>query len=165
MLNALSLGGAVSIGLTSRMGDRYGHRKVLIALTLLAMAGCALAAAGTGFWPLVIGRFLAGLALGIPLGWGLLRPRGTARVVRNVSLVFALVTSVGAPLVLVASSLMLNAGIPWQALWGIANPASMALMSRRVGPDEQGQLQGANASIAGIAGDVMRAAIAERGQK
>ena len=38
-----------------------------------------------------------------------------------------------------------------QALWGIANPASLALMSRRVGADEQGQLQGANASISGIA--------------
>ena len=29
---------------------------------------------------------------------------------------------------------------PLQALWGIANPASLALMSRRVGADEQGQL-------------------------
>ena len=41
-------------------------------------------------------------------------------------------------------------GIPLQALWGIANPASLALMSRHVGADEQGQLQGANASISGI---------------
>ena len=37
------------------------------------------------------------------------------------------------------------------ALWGIANPAALGLMSRRVGADEQGQLQGANASIQGIA--------------
>ena len=37
------------------------------------------------------------------------------------------------------------------ALWGIANPAAMGIMSRRVGADEQGQLQGANASIQGIA--------------
>ena len=42
-------------------------------------------------------------------------------------------------------------GIPLQALWGIAGPASLALMSRHVGADEQGQLQGANASIQGIA--------------
>jgi MFS transporter, DHA1 family, tetracycline resistance protein len=42
-------------------------------------------------------------------------------------------------------------GIPLQALWGIANPASNALMSRRVGADEQGQLQGANGSVQGIA--------------
>ena len=42
-------------------------------------------------------------------------------------------------------------GVPVMALWGFANPAAMALMSRRVGADEQGQLQGANASIQGIA--------------
>jgi DHA1 family tetracycline resistance protein-like MFS transporter len=49
------------------------------------------------------------------------------------------------------SGFLFLAGIPLQALWGIANPSQMALMSRRVGADEQGQLQGANASIAGIA--------------
>ena len=49
------------------------------------------------------------------------------------------------------TGLVFLAGIPLQALWGIANPASLALMSRHVGADEQGQLQGANASISGIA--------------
>jgi DHA1 family tetracycline resistance protein-like MFS transporter len=43
------------------------------------------------------------------------------------------------------------AGVPLMALWGFANPAALALMSRHVGPDEQGQLQGANSSIQGIA--------------
>ncbi len=43
------------------------------------------------------------------------------------------------------------AGIPLLALWGFANPAALGLMSRRVGPSEQGRLQGANASIVGIA--------------
>ncbi len=42
-------------------------------------------------------------------------------------------------------------GIPLLALWGLQEPAGMALMSRHVGADEQGRLQGANASIAGIA--------------
>jgi DHA1 family tetracycline resistance protein-like MFS transporter len=42
-------------------------------------------------------------------------------------------------------------GIPLLALWGLESPASMALMSRHVGPSEQGRLQGANASVAGIA--------------
>lgn len=43
------------------------------------------------------------------------------------------------------------AGIPVMALWGIASAATLALMSRYVGPREQGQLQGANASLMGIA--------------
>jgi DHA1 family tetracycline resistance protein-like MFS transporter len=42
-------------------------------------------------------------------------------------------------------------GVPLMALWGFANPAALALMSRHVGADEQGQLQGANSSIQGIA--------------
>jgi MFS transporter, DHA1 family, tetracycline resistance protein len=42
-------------------------------------------------------------------------------------------------------------GIPLLALWGLEGPAAMALMSRLVGASEQGRLQGANASVTGIA--------------
>ena len=42
-------------------------------------------------------------------------------------------------------------GIPLLALWGLEGPASMALMSRLVSASEQGRLQGANASVTGIA--------------
>ncbi len=38
------------------------------------------------------------------------------------------------------------------SLWGLAGPSLQALMSQRVGPSEQGQLQGALASLFGIAG-------------
>ena len=41
-------------------------------------------------------------------------------------------------------------GIPILSLWGIAGPATNGLMTRRVGPHQQGQLQGANSSIQGI---------------
>src|SRR5215470_60961 len=41
-------------------------------------------------------------------------------------------------------------GIPVMALWGFATPALQGLMTRRVTPSEQGQLQGANSSIVGI---------------
>jgi MFS transporter, DHA1 family, tetracycline resistance protein len=42
-------------------------------------------------------------------------------------------------------------GLPVMALGGFANPAAQGLMTRRVSPAEQGQLQGANSSIMGIA--------------
>lgn len=38
------------------------------------------------------------------------------------------------------------------ALWGLAMPTLQAMMTRRVGEDEQGQLQGANNSVASVAG-------------
>lgn len=44
------------------------------------------------------------------------------------------------------------AGVPLMALWGVAGAASQGLTSARVGPSEQGQLQGALQSVRGIAG-------------
>jgi MFS transporter, DHA1 family, tetracycline resistance protein len=43
------------------------------------------------------------------------------------------------------------AGIPLMALWGLTGPTVNALMSKCVGASEQGQLQGANGSIQGLA--------------
>src|SRR5271170_1457915 len=43
-------------------------------------------------------------------------------------------------------------GVPVMALWGLTNPSAQSLMSRRVSPSEQGQLQGAQSSLQGVAG-------------
>jgi MFS transporter, DHA1 family, tetracycline resistance protein len=42
-------------------------------------------------------------------------------------------------------------GVPIMGLWGLSGPALQALMTRRVGSDEQGRLQGAISSLNGIA--------------
>jgi MFS transporter, DHA1 family, tetracycline resistance protein len=47
---------------------------------------------------------------------------------------------------------MFWAGIPVLALWGMGSAAAMALMSRLVSGSEQGQLQGAMASLVALAG-------------
>ena len=39
VLNALMMGSVISVSLTARMGDIFGHRKVLIALIVLALVG------------------------------------------------------------------------------------------------------------------------------
>jgi DHA1 family tetracycline resistance protein-like MFS transporter len=41
-------------------------------------------------------------------------------------------------------------GIPVMSLWGVAGAAIQSLMTRRVTPDQQGQLQGATASVQSI---------------
>ena len=38
-------------------------------------------------------------------------------------------------------------GIPVMAMWGLSQPAVQGLMSAKVGPTEQGQLQGATGSL------------------
>jgi DHA1 family tetracycline resistance protein-like MFS transporter len=43
-------------------------------------------------------------------------------------------------------------GIPVMALWGMSGPAAQGLMSSKVGPSEQGRLQGATGSLRGISG-------------
>lgn len=43
-------------------------------------------------------------------------------------------------------------GIPLLALWGLAGPATQALITHRVDPHEQGRLQGAISSLASLAG-------------
>jgi len=43
-------------------------------------------------------------------------------------------------------------GIPLMSLWGLSGPAAQGLMTRRVSPSEQGQLQGATGSLRGISG-------------
>jgi DHA1 family tetracycline resistance protein-like MFS transporter len=41
-------------------------------------------------------------------------------------------------------------GIPVMALWGVAGAATQALMTQLVKPDQQGQLQGATASVQSV---------------
>ncbi|WP_428661199.1 TCR/Tet family MFS transporter [Reyranella sp.] len=53
---------------------------------------------------------------------------------------------------LAPTGLLFLAGVPTMALWGLSGPAIMGLMSRLVSPSEQGQLQGANTSLASVAG-------------
>lgn len=50
------------------------------------------------------------------------------------------------------SGVLFLVGVPVMSLWGLSGPAILGLMSRRVSPSEQGQLQGANTSLTSIAG-------------
>jgi len=52
---------------------------------------------------------------------------------------------------LAPTGLILWIGVPVMALWGIATPSLQAIMTRLVDPTEQGRLQGALASIQGMA--------------
>ena len=53
---------------------------------------------------------------------------------------------------LAPTSIIFWSGIPVLALWGLAMPAALGTMSGFVSGSEQGQLQGANASVMALAG-------------
>lgn len=112
------------------LGYRYSWGPSAVGLTLAAVGLCAMIVQGTLVKP-IAARFgerrtlLAGLLCGA-MGFAIygLAPTGTIYYL----------------------------GIPIMAFWGLAGPSAQALMTRRVGPSEQGQLQGAIASLMGIAG-------------
>jgi DHA1 family tetracycline resistance protein-like MFS transporter len=107
---------------------RYGWDERAVGFTMAGVGACAMVVQGALIGP-TVARFgeraalLAGLTFGA-LGF----------------VVFGLA----------ATGMGFLAGIPLLALWGFASPAALGLMSHRVGPTEQGRLQGANASIMGI---------------
>jgi DHA1 family tetracycline resistance protein-like MFS transporter len=111
-------------------GYRFGWSSLTVGLTLMFSGLCSVLVQGLATGPAVRrlgerGALRAGLLVGIlSFTWFALAP---------------------------------NAGWMWAALpvfaWmGLFNPGLQSLMSRRVAPQEQGKLQGANSSIVGIAG-------------
>src|SRR3990172_1708048 len=111
-------------------GYRYGWNARAVGLTLALVGVCTMIVQGALVKPVVakLGErraLLTGLAFGTVglLIWGL-APRGVLGLV----------------------------AVPFGSLMGFYGPAAQGLMSHRVSPSEQGQLQGALASIKGVTG-------------
>ena len=107
---------------------RYGWDSKTVGLTLAMVGICAMAVQGAAIGPLVR-RFGERRALLLGLG------SGAAGF-----LIFGAAPS--GPLFWI--------GIPVMALWGVAGAATQALMTRLVTPEQQGQLQGATASVQSV---------------
>jgi DHA1 family tetracycline resistance protein-like MFS transporter len=111
------------------MGYRYGWREDSVGLMLTGVGVCSI----------IVQGFLVG------------------RVVRAIgerrTLIVALIAgAVGFTVQALAPTGTIYAvGIVLMSLWGMMNPALQGLMTRLVGPTEQGRLQGANSSVLGLA--------------
>jgi DHA1 family tetracycline resistance protein-like MFS transporter len=111
------------------MQYRYGWDQRTVGLTMAGVGLCAMIVQG-GLIGRTVRRFGERTTLILGLGFGV---AGFA--------VFGL-----AP-----TGLIFWSGIPLLSLWGLASPSALGLMSRRVSASEQGRLQGANASLTGVA--------------
>ncbi|WP_245546067.1 MFS transporter [Nocardia higoensis] len=68
------LAAAVFVPLSGRAGDLFGKRRVLLACTVPLIVGSVLCALASSVWPMIIGRGLQGIGMGmVPLGIALLR--------------------------------------------------------------------------------------------
>ena len=106
-----------------------------------------------GFDERAVGLTMAGVGLSAMIVQGGLIGPTIARFGERTAMLMGLLFGIAAFSLwgFAPSALFFFLGIPLMSLWGIANAASMGLMSRRVAATEQGQLQGANASLMGIA--------------
>ncbi|MEV4109731.1 MFS transporter [Nonomuraea sp. NPDC049695] len=73
-ITATLLAGAVAMPVSGRLGDLYGKRRVMMASALLLAVGSLVCAPANSLAPMVIGRTLQGLGMGvIPLGIAIMR--------------------------------------------------------------------------------------------
>jgi MFS transporter, DHA1 family, tetracycline resistance protein len=107
---------------------RYGWDTTTVGLTLAMVGICAMAVQGLGIGP-IVKRVGERRALLLGLGCGAVG-----------FLIFG--TAPTGPL--------FWAGIPVMAFWGVSGAALQALMTQRVAPDQQGQLQGATTSVQSV---------------
>jgi DHA1 family tetracycline resistance protein-like MFS transporter len=114
-----------------------------------------------------VGLFLAGVGVSgmIVSGWLIRTILARLGERRTMLTGLALGTAGFAVYGLAPTSAFIWLGVPLQAMWGLANPASMAIMTRRVPPTEQGQLQGANGSLRGVAGLIGPGLFTRRSQR
>ncbi|MBV9561089.1 MAG: TCR/Tet family MFS transporter [Bradyrhizobium sp.] len=109
-------------------GYRYGWEAGTVGLTLAFVGICSMVVQGLAIGPVVrrLGERRA-LLVGLAFGAAGFFIFGAA-----------------------PSGALFCVGVPVMALWGLSGAATQALMTRCVAPDQQGQLQGATASVQSI---------------
>jgi DHA1 family tetracycline resistance protein-like MFS transporter len=107
-----------------------------------------------GWNEVTVGLTMAGSGVMMMLVQGVLVKPTVARFGERRALVFGLGCAVVGFIIygLAPRGEIFWLGIPILAIWGLYGPASQGLMTRRVSPSEQGELQGALSSIMGITG-------------
>lgn len=107
-----------------------------------------------GWGPFEVGILLALVGVLDMIMQGLVVGRAVARFGDRQVMVFGLFGgALGICMMgLAPTALLFTLAMFPNALWGLAMPTLQSLMTRRVGESEQGQLQGANMSVASIAG-------------
>ncbi|MET9132239.1 MFS transporter [Streptomyces antibioticus] len=144
---------AVATPLMGRLGDLYGRRRTLLAALTLLIAGSVTAALGDTLAPLLVGRALQGLALGvIPLGIGILRDQLPAER-RDVA--FALMSAslgAGGALGLAVGALGADRFDPHALFWTSAALGAVAAVLVLVAVPESAGRTGGRFDLAGALG-------------
>jgi MFS family permease len=120
-ITATLLAGAVAMPVSGRLGDLYGKRRVMMVSTLLLAVGSLVCAPANSLLPMVIGRTLQGLGMGvIPLGIAIMRDVLPPQRLGSAIGLMSSSLGVGGALGLPAAALVAQY-VSWHALfWGAA---------------------------------------------
>jgi MFS transporter, DHA1 family, tetracycline resistance protein len=107
-----------------------------------------------GWTPMGVGGFLAAVGVASALTQAVLVRHAVALLGERATMIIGLLCgTVGFSIYALApTGNLFWLGLPFMALWGMAGPATTSLMTARVGPEHQGELQGALGSLRGISG-------------
>lgn len=123
-VNAFVLVAASAAVVGGRLGDRYGRRRVLVALLLVSAAGAAVSAATDTLTGVVTGQAIAGVAGGVlPLCFGLVRETLPGRVPVATAVLAGAATLGGATGAVVAEGLLSGAG--WRYIPVVTGAAAL----------------------------------------
>ncbi|MEB4615179.1 MFS transporter [Leucobacter sp. M11] len=152
LLTAYLLSGAVAAPVIGSLGDRYGHRRVLMIAMLVFVAGAALAGLGTALPVILAGRVLQGSATAsFPLAVAIVRGRMVGRDQAVAIGWLSGTLGLGAGLALVVGGAVTEiANWPWLfGIGGLLGLASVLLVARFVPASAPGRP--APQDLAGIA--------------
>ncbi|MEV0611747.1 MFS transporter [Nonomuraea sp. NPDC050404] len=131
LLTAFMLASAVATPVAGRLGDQFGHRRVLLIGLALLLAGSVVAAVSTslGSYPGVLtGRVLQGLSGGVfPCAFGLARQTVPAERLGGVVAALSAMFGFGGALGMVAAGPLVDVTGPASLFWLVAVLALLAL--------------------------------------
>jgi MFS family permease len=128
VVTATLVGGAVGMPIAGRLGDIFGKQRVIVASTLLLVAGSLLCAVSDSLLPMLTGRVLQGLAMGfIPLGIALLREVTPAHLTPTAIAAMSATLGVGGAIGLPASAWVVQ-HFQWHALFWFSTGLAAALL-------------------------------------
>jgi DHA1 family tetracycline resistance protein-like MFS transporter len=138
--------------------ELFGLASVLFLMNLAHMVLPSVAVLYMGYrygWgALAVGLVLAGVGVfAVIVQGGLIKPV-VKRIGERRAMAVGLLFGVAGFVIygVAPTGILFLAAVPVMSLWGLAGPSVQALMTKHVGPSEQGQLQGASASLVSIAG-------------
>ncbi|MFE2676510.1 MFS transporter [Streptomyces hygroscopicus] len=131
LLTAFMLASAVATPVAGRLGDLFGHRRVIVTGLALLLTGSVVAALSThldSFPGAVAGRVLQGLAGGVfPCAFGLARQSVPAERLEGVVAALSVTFGVGGALGMVVAGPLVDVTGPATLFWLIAALALLAL--------------------------------------